>query len=211
MKAAKLSTFSNKKLEELAKELRLPNKIRVFGLPAAKTCPSAKDCKKTFKRTGSKKKHKCFGLAGAYLWPMVKAKYEWRLKQSRDVQFVNRMVSEIKRGRSKNMRLHDIGDFYNEAYLWKWVKIMEACDDVTFWAYTKEVEMFKRLAEYLPNNFHYVFSYGGEHDELIDQNTDRFSETLTEEEGKRKGYVNLTENEMRITDRKLSKFYTVAH
>ena len=199
-------------MKELRAKHGLPAPIPVWGITAGKYCPSAMECKVNFTDTNAK----CFGLAGAYLWPVVRAKYEWRGEQTKMDDFVDRMVKELRRSKSPYVRIHDIGDFYSDLYLKKWIDIMRALPDKKFWCYTKEVRRFKAFEDigWMPDNFHYVFSYGGKHDDLIDKDKDRFSKVVTaNNEGKAlaMGWTDLTEDELRITDNRIRKFYTVAH
>lgn len=208
--SGKLLTTSNKKMKELRAKHGLPRPIPVWGITAGKYCPSAKECKVNFTNTNTK----CFGLSGAYLWPVVKAKYEWRAEQTKRDDFVDNMVAELKRSKSPYVRIHDIGDFYSDDYFAKWRAIMMALPDKTFWCYTKEVERFKRLVKFMPDNFRYVFSFGGVHDHLIDKDKDRFSKVIShKDEGKAlaMGWHDLTEDELRIVDNKYRKFYTLEH
>ena len=49
------------------------------------------------------------------------------------------------------------------------LRIMRASPWVTFYAYTKEISRFKRLVEPEPPlNFHWIYSFGGKEDHLID-------------------------------------------
>ena len=67
------------------------------------------------------------------------------------------------------IRIHDAGDFYDENYLNLWMKIAQQNPSLLFYAYTKEVEMFKRVASF-PINFRYLFSTGGLQDDMITEN-----------------------------------------
>lgn len=75
------------------------------------------------------------------------------------------------------MRIHDAGDFHSDPYTAAWLRIIRATKDVTFYAYTKEVARFKRMVEPSPpQNFKWVYSYGGQQDSLIDERTDRVAD-----------------------------------
>lgn len=64
------------------------------------------------------------------------------------------------------IRIHDSGDFYSAEYLDAWCRIADRNRDVLFYAYTKEVAMFKQRGDF-PRNFRYLFSTGGLQDHLI--------------------------------------------
>ena len=65
------------------------------------------------------------------------------------------------------VRIHDSGDFYSEQYLHLWFDIATDNPEVLFYAYTKEVAMFKEHGETAPQNFHWLYSTGGLQDDLI--------------------------------------------
>lgn len=88
------------------------------------------------------------------------------------------------------VRVHDSGDFFNDEYLLAWMRIADAVPDVLFYAYTKEVSRFRRLAADSPANFRYLFSLGGKEDYLVDQENDRHADVFaTAEEMVSNGYV----------------------
>jgi hypothetical protein len=95
----------------------------------------------------------CYARNGTYNFPSVKqahtTKLEWYLNDPEDLE--RRMITEIN-GRQryrggKWVRIHDSGDFFSEPYLLMWLRIAKACPDVTFYCYTKEVAMFRRVVE----------------------------------------------------------------
>jgi hypothetical protein len=80
------------------------------------------------------------------------------------------------------VRIHDTGDFFSEAYLRDWLEIARRVPDVLFYAYTKEVSLFRSVPEVnsLPN-FRFLFSTGGLEDHLIDTETDRHADVFPDE------------------------------
>lgn len=90
------------------------------------------------------------------------------------------------------IRIHDSGDFLNEDYLRAWLRIARSVPDVLFYAYTKEVPMFRRIAqEEAPPNFRWLYSMGGKWDHLIDKDTERHAEVFPDEERlEQDGYLN---------------------
>lgn len=70
----------------------------------------------------------------------------------------------------------------SDAYLTAWLRICRARPGNTFYAYTKEVQRFRRLVEPSPPpNFFWVYSYGGTQDELLDPGTDRIADVFATE------------------------------
>jgi hypothetical protein len=119
----------------------------------------------------------CYAAKGFYMFPNVKAKHESNLLATKDKDFVQVMVLEISSqlnklqdSKSLLIRIHDAGDFYNKAYALKWLRIMSIFEGlpVEFYAYTKQVSLFKSLD--LPSNFRVIYSYGGKQDHLIEAN-----------------------------------------
>lgn len=77
------------------------------------------------------------------------------------------------------VRIHDSGDFYDADYLDRWVEVAHEVPDILFYAYTKEVTMFKALPpSAYPENFRYLYSTGGLQDHLIDRDVDRHADVF---------------------------------
>lgn len=73
------------------------------------------------------------------------------------------MLTELaaKRFTGAWIRIHDSGDFFSDDYLHAWLRVCRARPDLHFYAYTKEVDRFRRLVEPdPPSNFLWVYSYG---------------------------------------------------
>lgn len=91
----------------------------------------------------------------------------------------------------KAVRIHDSGDFFSKEYALEWIDIAYEFPDILFYAYTKEVLMFRDIkANYLiPDNFRWLYSLGGKQDHLLDLETERHAEVFpTEEEIEAAGY-----------------------
>jgi hypothetical protein len=168
-----------------------------FGIPAFRsetgliTCPAAGTCK-----VG------CYAQQGAYTFGNVKPVFEWRLKVTQSDEFVSLMQAELddaKRRASKRrqrvvIRIHDSGDFYSVPYLKRWLAIMDENTDVEFYAYTKQVRLFKRLET--PANFRLIFSEGGLFDSEIDLNRHHSRVFRTHEELHAAGYADASEDDL---------------
>jgi len=148
-----------------------------FGIPALKsvtglmTCPNASAC-----ALG------CYARSGTYRFKNSVNAYEKRLAETLKDSFVDIMTAEISikfwqcaPDQKLFIRIHDSGDFYNEAYALKWFKIINALPNVNFYAYTKMVNMFKRfkLLNMIPDNLTIIYSFGGKEDSTIDKANDR--------------------------------------
>jgi hypothetical protein len=157
------------------------------------TCPSAAAC-----ITG------CYVSQGTYNFPVVQAKMNRNLALTRQADFIPLIVKEIRAYKKlSHVRIHDSGDFYSEAYLFNWLTIMRDSPSIQFYAYTKEVKLFKRVekAGLMPDNFTYIYSFGGRNDSLINVKTDRHSIVFDSVDALRQGYINASENDLfAITD-----------
>jgi hypothetical protein len=165
-------------------ELR-PDGIYNWSIPALaaklsngkniKTCPNAGACANV-----------CYARNGTYNFSNVKARHTANLEYViNDPQgWFAQMLEEVNhpRMRGKYVRIHDSGDFFSEDYLLLWLKIALLTPDVTFYCYTKEVSMFKRIVEYdCPKNFRYLYSLGGREDNLIDLELDRHADVFPDD------------------------------
>ena len=143
-----------------------------FGIPAyqsasgLKTCPKAGACAKG-----------CYARSGAYLFSNVAKAFEARLVVTIGPDFVPMLLAELDKNRAERIRIHDSGDFYSLEYTQKWLEICNARPGVAFYAYTKQVSLFKalRAEKKLPKNLTIIFSFGGTEDKKINRAVDRHS------------------------------------
>jgi hypothetical protein len=173
-----------KKLLSQNSELR-PDGIFNWSLPAFaiklsdgtnfNVCPNAGACASY-----------CYARNGTYLFSNVRGRHiqnlEYTLYHLEEWQ--QQMLSEVQHKKmiGKHVRIHDAGDFYNDEYLLAWLEIARQTPDVTFYAYTKEVSMFKRLVEpNCPINFRYLYSMGGKEDHLVDKEVDRHADVFPDD------------------------------
>jgi hypothetical protein len=124
-------------------------------------CPSAMACAKL-----------CYARKGTYRFKNVRAKHVRNLEMLLDdlSAWEAQMTEELqhKRFEGSHVRIHDGGDFFSRDYLDAWLRIIGATPNVTFYAYTKEVYMFKDVVEpNAPENFRWIYSHGGRWDNLI--------------------------------------------
>lgn len=173
-----------KKLLSQNSELR-PDGIFNWTLPAfgvrltngttMNVCPNAGACASF-----------CYARNGTYNFSNVKGRHIANLEyilEEPEVWF-NQMLEEVQKPKmvGKFIRIHDAGDFFSEEYLNLWLKIAIQTPKVTFYCYTKEVSMFKRIVEpNCPPNFRYLYSMGGKEDHLIDKENDRHAEVFPDD------------------------------
>ena len=84
----------------------------------------------------------CYALRSNFANPNVSGAADFKFYFSQMPQFEGTMVEEIKRKNPKYVRIHDSGDFYSYEYSKKWMNIANQCQDVIFYAYTKEYSLF---------------------------------------------------------------------
>jgi len=159
-------------------------KVLTWGLPPIVTCPGAGECKKI-----------CYARAGRMLMSSATKAMARRFEQSKQSDFVPNMVDEIGRRKVNAIRIHDSGDFYNTVYLGKWINIAKQHPDITFFAYTKMVRMFKNLRFELPHNLKIIYSMGGKWDNEIDTVNDCHARVFeTSGDMKKAGYRESPDN-----------------
>ena len=128
----------------------VPNKTTAFiiwNLPAIKTCPFATDhCKAV-----------CYARKSEKAYPQVLPAREKNFVDSLNFDFAYRMaytILKIRKGTNKNIivRIHESGDFYNKAYVEKWLRVINYCagENIQFIAYTKSFPYFDGVT--LPEN-----------------------------------------------------------
>lgn len=155
------------------------------------TCPSAGVCAKA-----------CYALQGTYLFPAVRARHQANLAYVLDDPsgWEAQMLAEVnhRRHRGGYIRIHDAGDFFSADYLAAWLRITRATPEVTFYSYTKEVELFRNLVESdPPTNFRWVYSFGGTQDESLDDTRDRVADVFpTIEAMEVAGYADQSESDL---------------
>jgi hypothetical protein len=122
----------------------------------------------------------CYAKNGTYNFKNVKKAHIEKLElvlYNREgwIKLMNEELSN-KKYIGKYIRIHDAGDFFNLQYAKDWIEIAKNNKQCIFYAYTKEVKMFKSIE--LPDNFIVIYSYGGKEDNLIDKENDRHSDVF---------------------------------
>lgn len=169
----KLLSKSNSKLKK--------DNIVSFGLPAGKTCPGARECKKY-----------CYAQKGCFRFKSVVESREYNLEVSKKNCFVD-MISEELRGMKKKpyaVRIHDSGDFYGQKYLDKWIDIAKSMPDILFYAYTKSNLDFSDR----PSNLFIIQSMGGRFDH-IDIGADTVAEVYDTYNQEKTRHLNCSESD----------------
>jgi len=163
---------ANGKLKKLAPVVGCAmSHIVQFDLPAGWSCPKADICKSKYNPQtgqiidGKDCKFRCYAIKAEVQYPKT-APFRWAnfnaLKGKSAEQMAAIILSEIKL-RTRIVRIHSSGDFFNAAYFAAWVMVAKARPDVIFFGYTK-VAAYVR--EQKPTNFHLTYSHGGLDDSI---------------------------------------------
>lgn len=140
------------------------------------TCPSAGVCAQV-----------CYARNGTYNIPTVRNRHIANLAFVLDEPdlWEATMSAELDSPRfaGRWIRIHDAGDFFSDGYLSAWLRIIEDHPRSCFYAYTKEVDRFRRMVEpAAPHNFYWVYSYGGTQDTSLDPSSDRVADVFPSQE-----------------------------
>jgi hypothetical protein len=144
----------------------------------------------------------CYAKNGTYLFKNVRKAHldKLDLVLNHSERWINMMNVELSKKKyfNKNIRVHDAGDFFSEKYAREWFSIMDSNKDVNFYAYTKEVLLFKEvLKNEIPNNFNIIYSFGGKQDKHIDKENDRHSDVFYNYDKMiQEGYIDIAENDL---------------
>jgi hypothetical protein len=154
------------------------------------TCPSAGECAP-----------RCYARKGTYQFSNVKAKHLDNLRRVLDdlPQWADDMSAELARIKKPDahIRIHDSGDFFTPTYLDAWLMLIARHQTLTFYAYTKEIALFRQAVEPLNlPNFHYVYSYGGRQDKAITDQDRRCDVFPTDESLQAAGYHDQADSDL---------------
>ena len=116
--------------------------VYLFNLPPLLTCHPTPWCRVN-----------CYALKGNFRFPSVKQSAEERYRISQLPNFVEMMVQEIQQRQVRLVRLHSSGDFYDPAYVQKWIDIAKRCPNTRFRTTTKRRDLIERIRQLnkLPN------------------------------------------------------------
>jgi protein gp88 len=129
----------------------------------------------------------CFAKQGHYVRHNVKAAREHNLRLARGSKatFTRMAIADLHKLRARLVRVHDSGDFWDQAYLDAWFKIARALPGTRFYCYTKSVRLDWSSK---PDNFAVTFSEGGIWDGEIDMTQSHSRIFSTDYARKQAGY-----------------------
>jgi hypothetical protein len=106
---------------------KIGSKVFAFNLPAVETCPGRSPCCEAH----------CYAQTGRWRFNAVREALAWNLRWARKAMFVPEVCEELRRRKVKVLRLHASGDFFDEAYVLRWLEILERSPGVRAYAYTR--------------------------------------------------------------------------
>ena len=106
---------------------KLGRSIYHWSIPAITTCPGATEACKAL----------CYASKGRFRASASKNNMARNYKLSKSKYFAEAMICEIQAMRHPIIRIHVAGDFYNQSYIQKWIRIVKECPHATFFAYTR--------------------------------------------------------------------------
>lgn len=152
---------------------KLTKEIYTFSLPAGYTCPGALNCLAMADRTSGKLTHGphqqfvCFAAQAEAMYPSVRTS-RWGnfelLKAAKTREEMARLIAASLPKKAKIVRIHVSGDYFSEAYFLAWMDVARVRPDVRFYSYTKSINLWRRLQEFIPDNLILTASLGGRYD-----------------------------------------------
>ena len=111
--------------------LKLSKKIKIFNLPAIKTCPNSSQCAKF-----------CYARKAERQYPAVRFARERNLRLAKEApeSLKKQILSKLESG--DIVRIHESGDVFSQAYLDMWFEIVKERPDVRFYTYTKTMDIW---------------------------------------------------------------------
>lgn len=105
---------------------KLGDNLAIFSISAGKNGSCRQDCEN------------CFALKIEKLRPAVALSRRRNFILAQSKEFADLMIREIKQSRCvfDTMRVHEGGEFFSQAYIGAWVKIVESFKKILFFAYT---------------------------------------------------------------------------
>lgn len=201
LKYSKANTKLRKlnKVRALKKYLTGKRKVYSFDILSGWSCPAAKDClSKAIEVDGRRKiqdgKHtqfRCFSASQEAQYPDTYNKRKANFDAVKACKNTDEMVDLLSENLPEDagiVRWHVSGDLFNEMYFRALIRVAANNPTVLFYAYTKQLRLWVKLADRMPENLVMTASRGGKHDALIDQHGLREARVVfSHDEAKRLG------------------------
>ncbi len=79
----------------------------------------------------------CYVNSNRQSWKGSRVRRKVYYVLSRSANFADNMIASLKGLHVVAVRIHDAGDFFSVLYILKWIRIIRACPDIKFFAYTR--------------------------------------------------------------------------
>jgi hypothetical protein len=124
-------TMNKSTILSVGNNRKLAKHVGVLSLPEGETCPGATAlCKRV-----------CYGIKASKMYKAVRPKRQGNLALSRTKEFPEALAAEIRALGLQQVRLHEAGDVYNQAYLDKLYQVCRELPAVRFLMYTKSFHL----------------------------------------------------------------------
>lgn len=177
---------------------KLERDTAILSLPAGHTCPFAKTCRSSCNREtgkitdGPHAEIRCYATGAECLFPLIR-KSRWSnfelIKQAGTAIGMASLIerSLVGKKKIKLVRMHQSGDFFNQAYFDAWLMVAQQHPEWIVYGYTKALPFWVKRLHAIPANMKLVASRGGTHDHFIEMFGLRSARVvLSEREARRK-------------------------
>ena len=164
------------------------SKTATFSLPAGYSCPCAKKCLAWVDQTtkklvdGEHSEFRCYAASQEAVYTNVWTSVYKNYSMLQHAKTTERMAAVIDMHLPskyyKFIRVHADGDFFNQSYFLAWMEVARRNPDRIFYAYTKNISMWKKCEKLIPDNFAMTASLGGTQDHLIEEYGFRYAQVV---------------------------------
>lgn len=163
---------------------KLAKFIATFTLPAGKTCPFAESCRTVVGIKDNKPKlydlqtgedhmqFRCYAASLEVLYTSLRNMVNYNMQLLKACSSIEEMVDLIDNSLPREyntIRLHVGGDFFSMDYFKAWAYVAKLNPDYLFYGYTKSIPYWIACMDLIPDNMVLTASYGGQHDDMIEQ------------------------------------------
>lgn len=161
-----------------------PGNAKLKGIPslsllAGWSCPFADQClTKVDLNTGKlqdgpHQQYRCFSATQENIFKLTRQQrfnnFELLRKCSTPEEMAALIQAALPTPKSKIIRIHVSGDFFNQKYFDAWMLVAKNNPDLLFYTYTKSLQFWINRMAVLPTNLKITASMGGRQDHLIQE------------------------------------------
>ena len=161
-----------------------PGNAKLIGIPSLSlisgwACPFADECltkvdRVTGKLTdGPHQKYRCFSATQENIFKNTRKQrwdnFELLRACKTSEEMAELILQALPNPKSKTIRIHVAGDFFNQKYFDAWMLVAKSKPDILFYAYTKSLSFWVARLNEMPSNLKITASMGGRLDHLIQE------------------------------------------